>query len=568
MTSSMIERHLGGESGKRGMLGSGGSKSRNKGMVASFGLFAFLAMFADPIIGLIVGVVGVVGTWLFTLQTGPGANAWARRQTSRRVKDYARTGLDVFRPVADRPAALDDRVTTGTKPERKLALREWATYRDQHPGADGMAWLRAIPGEPGIAWHAPVGEDAYLAVVFPIGGQIVGLESDGRVSSVAQRFGQMLAAHGELNSRVRRTQLLTRLLPVDTAAHEAWVLENVDRGRDEQGAPLVAPDLLQSYAQVVDQLHNANGGLGQRHFCVMRWPMTPRLLAAGGRRGEGVTGLVRMMDSEIEAAHRRLAEAGLAPGLALTAARVAALMRHQQCPGWPIDFARDLNPRNPVAWLAEDGSARDHSVVSARVPQPAGDQEAGFVLGDEQQWLHATARVPIEEVETGPRTPLWMLPVLSRLGQGVVRTVSIEFETVPAAQARRQAREDLTVDLADIESQKKKGVLIGPELEEARKAASARTDDLAPGTGHHGGYWCMHLTVSGPTRDALIQAMDLLDEAAGNCGISSLEWLEGFGTAHHGVTWPLARALRTPKVGAAERARALMAGKGHKDALR
>lgn len=587
MSSDLIERHLAGESSSRTVFGrSGGKKARTRGYVASAVLLAVFAMFVEAWIGMVLGVLGAVATFLLTLQTGPGANRWGEVQTGLRARELAKTSRDRFNPVRDRPAELDQAVTAGTKKERKAAMTQWNTYRDQHNAADGLTWLRAIRDLPGIAWHAPIGEESYLSVVFPIEGQIRGLESDRRLSSFARSFGDAAAAHGDMKSHAKRFQMITRMLPVDTARHEAWVLKNVQRTRsvptdvlvsyadvvaDEvlssyQGMTPQERELTSSYAQVVNGLRASSGGLGQRHFVVVRWPLTPRLLAAGERRGAGVVGLIRVMDAEINAAYRRLSEAGLKPGVPLTAAQVAAMMRHQQCPEWPIDYAGDLRPSNPDPWLAEDGSARDHSIVTCQVPSEV-TGEAGSDTRT-STWWHASARVPIEEVETGPRGPLWMLPLLTAMHDPVVRTIAIEFETVPASQARKQAREDLTVDLADIQSQQKKGRLLGDDLEAAKKAAMARVEDLRPGSGHHGGFWCMHLTISAPSRDELIDAMDRVEEAAENCAISALEWLQGYGVAHHAVTWPLARAMQAPKSNATEKVRTLMAGKGRKDALR
>lgn len=552
----LIERELGGEAGRRGLMGAGARRARTRGFIIAFAVFAVVGIFISATVGVVLACLIAGVTVVLTLKTGAGVNGWTRVQNRRRTRERATTGRDVFRPVRDRPEGLETKAVDGSRKEKRAAIREWNNYRDVHDAAEGLTWLQAVPNRAGIAWQVAAGETPALTVVFPLGGQIRGLESDRRISSVATKFGRMLAANGELSSRVSRVQLVTRLLPVDTAAHEAWVLENLNRGEDGK----VREDLYElmvSYAQVVDQLKEGNGGLGQRHFCVAKWPVTPKLLAAGARRGDGVEGLVRLMNNEIDQMYRRLAGADLDPGRALTAAQVAAMCRHQQMPTYPIDQAGDLNAYDPDPWLTEDGSAMDHSIVTDTGPE-----------GERESWWHATARVPIEAVETGARSPLWMLPLLSRMAEPVIRTIALEFETVPATQARAQARQDLTLDMANLAGQAKKGQIAGAELEVAQAAAKSRVNDLRPGSGHHGGVWVMHVTVSAADRTGLIEAMERIEEAAGHTGITELAWIEGVGVAHHGYTFPLARAMASPKESTLERTRALVGGKGRKDALR
>ena len=71
-------------------------------------------------------------------------------------------------------------------------------------------------------------------------------------------------------------------------------------------------------------------------------------------------------------------------------------------------------------------------------------------------WHHRTAHVPIENVETGPRTALWLAPLLSRMPGQVVRTLSLQIEGIPAGLARGGARSDLAADIAEIESDRER----------------------------------------------------------------------------------------------------------------
>ena len=449
----------------------------------------------------------------------------------------------VFRPVARRPAHLQRDLSRGSRKERAAALAAWNSYRDWPDGAQGMQWPAWAPGRPGIAWHLPTGEEDYLSVVFPLGGQIRGLEGDQVVNGGAVAYGALLASQGSLGSRMTRTQMITRALPVDSANHEAWVVANLD-----PAAPRV---LVESYEQVVNQV--GRGGLMQRHYAVVRWPVTATFTRAAGRLGPGQAGWLALMEREVPAAWRRLDAARLAPGPALSAARCAAVLRHLQMPSWPIDQAGDVDVHDP--WLA---SRDEWSYTCTEDLGPTGEVEA---------WLHRTALVPIDAVETGARTPLWLLPLLAQLPAQIVRTISLQVEAIPAAQARADARADVTSDLADLEAQARKGVLAGEDLKVGIRAAKSRLSDLEPGSGHHGAGWVMHVSISARTRQELADASEQIAEAAGHCGITDLAWYDAQSAAAQACTWPLARGMHPVKASAATKVRGFLAGRGHQEEL-
>ena len=259
------------------------------------------------------------------------------------------------------------------------------------------------------------------------------------------------------------------------------------------------------------------------------------------------------MGREVPAARRRLEVARLHPGEALSAARVAAVLRHQQIPSWPIDQAGDVDVHDP--WLA----SRDE--WSYTVTEDVGPD------GAVESWVHRTAVVPIDAVETGARTPLWLLPLLAQMPHQVVRTVSIQIEAIPASQARTEARSDVTSDLADLEAQARKGVLVGEDLKVAMRAAKARLADLEPGSGHHGAGWAMHVSISARTRLELMDATEQITEAAGHCGITDLSWYDTQHEAAQACTWPIGRGMAPVKASAATRIRGRLAGKGHQEDL-
>lgn len=537
----MLVRFIGGESVGRSLFGGRRNKARNIGLsVVAVGGALLTILFQLP--GLLVSAAAGAAVYGATVTTHTGT-WWQRHQAKRRWKEREQRGMRTFRPVHRRPPGLAEAVVTGKRKDRAAALLEFNTYRDWPDGAQGMQWLAWAPGRPGIAWHLPTGEDPYLSVVFPLGGQIRGLESDAVVNGGAVAYGALLASLGSSGSRMTRTQLITRALPVDSANHEAWLEDMYD--------PDAPAELVESYQQVVAQMSAT--GLMQRHYAVIRWPVTDTFTASASRLGPGQAGWLALMGREVPAARRRLAAAKLDPGPALSAAKVAAVLRHLQLPSWPIDQASDVDVHDP--WLCS------HDEWSYTVTEDEGPD------GQLETWMHRTAVVPIEAVETGARPPTWLLPLQAQMPQQVVRTISVQVEAIPASQARAEARSDVTSDLADLEAQARKGVLAGEDLKVAIRAAKSRLADLEPGSGQHGAGWAAHITISARTRTELADASEQVIEAAGHCGITDLTWYDTQHEAGQACTWPIGRGMSPVKASAATRVRGRLAGKGNKEDL-
>jgi len=257
-------RVLGGEGGRRGFFGGSHGRTRTVGLigVAAAGAVATIVLQA---VGLVLTVAALAVVYLATVRTHRGSPL-ARWQARRRWAERRRTGTDCFAPVADRPAELA--AAGRSRRQRAAAVRAWNAYRDWPDGAEGMHWLSRGRGEPGIAWHTPTGEDAYLSVAFAVEGQIRGIESDTFLDTAMTAWGELLARYGSPSLLPNRVQSLTRVVPVDSAYHEAWVWEHLD----DTGAP---PALVASYDEVVRLV--ARSGLMQRHYVVIRWPLTPPL---------------------------------------------------------------------------------------------------------------------------------------------------------------------------------------------------------------------------------------------------------------------------------------------------
>jgi hypothetical protein len=536
----MQTRVLGGEGGRRSFFGGSHGKTRTVGLII-VAIVGAMSTIAFQLVGLILTLVASAAVFLGTIRTHRGSPL-ARWQARRRWSERLTTGTDVFKPLSLREPQPEAGKLSRT--ERKQLAKDWNAYRDWPDGAEGMHWLQKGIGEPGILWHTPTGEDAYLSVAFAVEGQIRGIESDRFLESAMSSFGAFLARYGSSSSLPNRVQSLTRVMPVDSAYHEAWVWSELDIDH-------AVPDLVSSYDEVVRLVSKA--GLAQRHYFVLRWPITPAFLAAAARRGPAQDGWRTLMKTEIDAVRSHLRSAKLGVVESVSAAQLAAILRHMQQPSWPIDQAADVDIDSP--WLP---SRDELSATITTGPAPNGSPE---------QWWHRTALLPIDSVETGPRTSLWLAPMLSQLPHPIVRTVSLQIEVVPASTARQAARMDVTTDLADLEAQREKGVLTSEELTAGLAAARSRLADLGPGSGHHGAGWVGHVTISAKTRESLIDATAKITEAAGNAGISSLEWLDTQQAAAAACTWPLARGMRPVDASTSSLVRGLLAGTVSKDSI-
>lgn len=536
----MQTRSLGGEKGSRGFWGGshGTSRAVGLGVVALAGAVLTIGFGTA---GLLLTVLAAAVVYLATIRTHRGS-LLVRWQHDRIWKERLRTGTVAFEPIAHRPDDLE--VTGRSRRQRKAAELDYNRYRDFPDGAEGMHWLQRGRGEPGVLWHTPTGEDAYLSVAFSVEGQIRGIESDRFLDKAMAGIGGLLARYGSNEALPNRLQFVTRVLPADSAFHEAWVWDQLD---DDHALPALAA----SYDEVVRLI--SGSGLMQRHYVVVRWPLTPSFLTAARRRGPAQAGWRALMKAEIKAVRSHLVAAHLGEVQPVSAAQLAAVLRHMQQPSWPIDQAADVDVDAP--WVA----SRDE--LSATVTHGLGPDSTA------EQWWHRTALIPIEACETGPRTSLWLAPLLSQMPHPLVRTLSVQVEVVPAKDARHAARTDVTTDLADLQAQREKGVLTSEELMAGLTAARSRLEDLRPGSGHHGAGWAGHVTISARTRDELVDATAKITEAAGNAGISSLDWLDTQQAAASACTWPLARGMRPVNGSTGSTVRRMLAGSGSKEAI-
>jgi hypothetical protein len=544
-TTSGVSREIGGESSHRGFFG--GTQPRGR-MVAL--AVAFLAMLIlTPILGvagLAVAVAGAVVTILLTQNTHRGSILGRRVRRSRWVV-RRQTGTDEFEPFdQERWDELQQlAVTAHGRAYRRRAVLNLSRMRANPDGADGMGWLQHSSRVPGIGWHAPLGETAYLSVVFAVSGQANGVESASAMRRAAEAWGSFLATRAAPTNLVGGVQTLTRVLPSDSALQEFWVLESLD--------PDAPADAIRSYEEVLRL--SGRDAMVQRHFITVRWPINAAFVDAARRYGGGRDGWRGLMGQEIATTMRGLTDARLGQVEALTARKVAAVMLHQQNPSRPIDMVAETEPSRL--------GLRSHDEFSAHVVT-----DTDPVTGSPVQWWHRTAAIHSEDLAVGARNQLWMLDLLIGSDIQFTRSVSFHLRLVPKGEAKAAARADLTRDRADARSDLEKGRIVNDETNTNLTAAQRRAADLGHGSPHHGAAWVGFITISETTRAGLMRASKALEEVCSTgLGIDRLDWQDSYQSAASGTTWPIARGLAPAAPSFATRILDRLAGKADKEAI-
>lgn len=537
----MATRFIGGESGHRSVFGGTRTKPQIIGYTATVLVAVFGVMFLGWR-GLALGVVLGIVVFFMTAGTDNGSY-WERRKARKRWKLRKANGTDRYIPYSE-TTWEEAQAEAAELKKAKDRAKVLGSVRERPDGADGMGWLDSRPNRPGIAWHAPDGEESYLSVAFAVPGQLRGAESAFRQEAAQTGFGTLLARCAPANSLVRAIQCVTRVLPPDLAMNEAWVAEHLDAA-----APA---DAVASYQQVLGR--TGEGTYVQRHIIVARWPLTERFMATAARYGAGRAGWRALMEAETASMARSLRTARMGAVKALSARGVVAMMLHQQNPDRLPMMVAGIDPRH--LGLSSHDVWNGHCVT-----------DTDPLTGNESVWFHRTARISAANVETGPRSPYWMLSLLRRGGKEVgVRSLSFSMELVPAQQARVMASRDIVRDTSEAISRSAKGQLADSATDVTLQAARARGNDLRPGSGHHGVNWVGHITISARTQNELTKASREMEEAAANgAGIGKLEWLDSYQAAASGTTWPIARGLQPGQSTLGTRVMDRLAGNGEKE---
>lgn len=525
------ERILGGEATERTLFGQQ-SKPRLIGLaIVAAGAIALAAM-AQSFWPFLIALVGMPLVVVVTQDTHRGSVV-ARWRQQRRWKGRVRAGHDRYVPWNE--AAWEDARAAdaaASRAQRRETARSLTRLRTMPDAAAGLGWLRSSRREVGIAWQSYDGGEAMLTVTFEVGGQLRGLQDASEVNLGAAAFGRFLANHGPAGKLMRRVQTITRVLPTDTAEHQAWVLANLN-----EDAPAA---LLHSYDEVVQA--TSQGSMTQRHYVVCSWPLSAAFLSEAAARSDGRDGWRMLMDEEITAVEAQLRQARYTSVRALSARQTAAIMRHMQDPDAPIDAVSDVEPDRFGIESADTFS----SYVTHPRPQ--------------RSWWHRTARLDGAAFAAAPRLPLWHERLLGG-GLDAVRTVSFHHVLIPAAEARARAERDLTSDAAEQAARRRKGQVDDSGLDTTSSAAQRRANDIAPGSHHHGDAWVGYITISCTSRLELQRASRQLTDVCADLGIDRVWWLDSYQSAAAGTTWPLGRGARGPRESVGTQMMARVAGK-------
>ncbi|MFC4245060.1 hypothetical protein ACFOYW_16960 [Gryllotalpicola reticulitermitis] len=557
------ERFIGGEGGHRAFFGSRRAGARTW-MLVFFVLAGMVGTIFFHLWGVGFALVGVMVTLALTTRTHNGT--WMERHEKRaRWKARKRAGTDRFEPydVAKWDQLHAERAQA--KGRHALELDQQINAMRANPdGADGMGWLQYGSNQPGIAWHSPVGEDDYLSVAFNVSGQVRGIESSGHLTRAASAFGRFLAARGGATSLIRDVQPLTRVLPPDTARHQAWArtnLEQPDPGWDEDQRRIFHEQQA-SYDEVIRR--TSSDAMVQRHYVVVNWPLTQQFFDAAEKFAPGRDGWRELMDQQIVQTIRGLQEARMGKVTVLTARQTAALILHQQNPSMPIDAVRRVDPTRFGIPSHDEFSAH---VVTGYDPTVLGPDDQP-TSAPAVEWWHRTAAIRAENMSVSGRSPLWALDLLIGKELDFIRSVAFHEHLVPAADAKSATQRDVVRDQSELISAKKAGRLGSDETEENLTGAQRRARDLRPGSHHHGVEWIGYVTITAPTRAELAQACrQLQDVCDTGLGINRLEWQDSYQAAASGTTWPIGRGLKPSAPEFSSRVMTRLAGRSEKEAI-
>ncbi|MBN1172916.1 MAG: hypothetical protein JXA67_12140 [Micromonosporaceae bacterium] len=499
---------LGGEVRGRGLFGGSRSRAGNVVMLVALAVGLVFALSVGGLVGVVTAAVVVAGAYVASRQSpttgrSPGwevllALRW-RAKVRRREVELLPVHLAQPQPVAR------------TRAERRQ-LMQWAkTVRDEAPGLEGVQWLTVGQDGPAVLLHHPPGAKPYLSVCLEVAGQPPGLRAQRDYDRAAEAYGRLLARLAREDGLIGGIQSITRIVPLDSAEHERWAADHID-----VDAPA---GLAESYAELV----HMTAGVSEmvRHFLVLRFPLTLRFAREASVYGEGDESWVRLVTMQAEWVSSLAAAADLRNPRLLTPHRLAALLRHLQHPGYPLDQTVDVTP---TTWLRRQRAERRAVVV-------------------DDEWWHRVAVIPRSGVTPEPVHTRWIAPLLHGIDTPVVRTISLMVAVQPAAQARRRAREDVTVDQGIRDEALRRGAVDDGTQAVQLSSSAQRLADLQPGSGIHGAYWSGFVSVSATDRDTVMRASTTITDAAGECGIGHLDWLDGRHAEALPTTWPVWRGM-------------------------
>ena len=218
---------LAGDSRSRGLFRGRRSRGVTAARYTAAAVVLVLLLFFQ-VWGLLIGVVLLLVVFGCTTDTGAGGTVASGSPDKRRWRHRVRTGFVDFIPVDHRPADLTPTVErdAGGAPRRRRGCgTRTGTGRTGWTGCTG--WnpgpaCRRSPTTPG-----PV-RTPYLSAAFRVDGPIQGLHGDAFVARAQEAFGQLMAGWGSSAKLVSGIQVLTRVIPADSALHEMWLQDQLD----------------------------------------------------------------------------------------------------------------------------------------------------------------------------------------------------------------------------------------------------------------------------------------------------------------------------------------------------
>lgn len=499
---------LGGEIRRRGLLGGSRSRIGNAVMGVALAVALVFAVGVSGVVGIGIAVVVFVGAWLLTRHNPvTGRSSGRELALGLRWRWRQRRGETTVLPVH-----LASPVPAPRTRAERAVVRRWAvSVRDEAPGMEGVQWLDPDGVGPAVLLHHPPGERPYVTVALEVDGQPPGLRNQRDYDRASAAYGRLLARLAREDGLIAGVQSLTHIVPLDSAAHERWAADHIDPD---------APEVLrQSYAELV----RMTAGVSEmvRHYLVLRMPLTARFALEAARCGEGAAGQAQLAVSQAEWVASLARGADLRNPRLLTNHRLAALLRHMQNPDFPIDQTVDVDAST---WLRAQQATRRATVVDDR-------------------WWHRVAAIPRSAVTAEPVGSRWIAPLLHGITTPVVRTISLSVMVQPAARARRRAREDLTVDVGERNEAARRGSIDDGTQAVQMSASAQRLADLQPGSGIHGAEWTGWVAVAATSMEEVMDASTTVADAAGECGIGHLDWMDRRHDEALPTTWPVWRGM-------------------------
>jgi hypothetical protein len=484
---------LGGESRRRGVLGSWGPKALLA--AGAYGVVAVLVMVtAKSLAALVVLAAVPAAAWVISQRVTSEGDAWLARHRDRLVAVLgARTGASRYRPQV----AADGRVVL----PRELGRVEFL----------GVAPIRGR-AELAVVRHGT----QYLSTTLEVIGGGDGLREPAETDRLGVRFGRLLYAVSRPDVPVDQLDLSTRVIPVAPGEYHTWVEEHLN----PQAGPVLAANLRDLAGRV------QAAGEAYRTFLTLSMPLGELSRRAALRGPVDADGLAQAAYEATGQVAREAARQGLQVRQGLTPRRLAGLIRHLYAPSYGIDDAGDLDsPRQ--AW-----------------PPYTAHRDAVQVHGaDGSTWWHATASVPRDGWPLRPVGVRWLETLVTEVNPRVIRTITVQHRLLPKVQTRQRAALANTLDQAEVLAQQKRGRVSTGEREAQAAGSALVLHDLLYESAA-GDRPQLRVTVTAGSRAELVTARQQIEAAMQDSDITRVRWYDH--RHHHALllTLPLGRGIK------------------------